>query len=227
MTTDTDLILRLRNLSTSGVSDALDRLGIPVQALGIAPLDRSFRLVGRAWTLRYGPVGQDRGTVGDYIDDLGSDDVVVLDNQGRLDATVWGDLLTVTAHRRQVAGTVIDGVCRDVDRSLTLGYPIFARGNWMRTGKDRVRVEATQVAVSIGGIRVEPGDLLLGDGDGLVVLPGARAAEVIATAEEIEGAEDSIRAAVEAGTALREARQSAGYHDLQYRVAQESDGVRK
>jgi regulator of RNase E activity RraA len=212
-----DLLTRLRALSTSGVSDALDRLGIPGQALGIAPLDRSSRIAGRAWTLRYGPVGQDRGTVGDYIDDLGPDDVVVLDNQGRVDATVWGDLLTVTAHRRGIAGTVIDGVCRDVDRSLTLGFPIFARGNWMRTGKDRVRVEATGVPVSIGGVRVEPGDLLLGDGDGLVVVPAARAEEVLAAAEEIERAEDAIRVAVEAGSSLREARQEAGYHDLQTR----------
>jgi 4-hydroxy-4-methyl-2-oxoglutarate aldolase len=205
-------------LSTSAISDALDRLGIVGQALGITPLDRSFRLVGRAWTLRYGPVGADRGTVGDYIDDLGPDDVVVLDNQGRLDTTVWGDLLTTTAHRRNVAGTVIDGVCRDVDRSLDLGYPIFSRGNWMRTGKDRVRVEATQVPVSIGGIRVEPGDHLVGDGDGLVVVPAARVAEVLATAEAIELAENTIRAAVEAGASLRDARRDVGYHDLQHRA---------
>ncbi|WNF01143.1 RraA family protein [Streptomyces luomodiensis] len=213
-----ELIARLGALSTSGVSDALDKLGMTGQALGIAPLDRSFRLVGRAWTLRYGPVGQDRGTVGDYIDDLGPDDVVVLDNQSRLDATVWGDLLTTTAHRRGVAGTVIDGVCRDVDRSLTLGYPIFARGNWMRTGKDRVRVEATQVPVSIGGVRVEPGDLLLGDGDGLVTIPAARIEEVLAAAEGIERAEDAIRRSIESGASLREARTTHRYHDLQHRT---------
>ena len=80
---DLEFLDRLRHLSTSGVSDALDKLGIAGQAFGIAPMDRSFRIVGRARTLRYGPVGQDRGTVGDYIDDLGTDDVVVLDNQGR------------------------------------------------------------------------------------------------------------------------------------------------
>jgi 4-hydroxy-4-methyl-2-oxoglutarate aldolase len=209
---------RLAALSTSAVSDALDRLGIAGQALGIVPMDRAFRLAGRAWTLRYGPVGQDRGTVGDYIDDLGPGDVVVLDNQGRLDATVWGDLLTTTAHRRHLAGTVIDGVCRDVGRSLTLGYPVFSRGNWMRTGKDRVRVEATQVPVSVGGVRVEPGDLLLGDGDGLVVVPAARAEEVLRAAGEIERAENAIRAAVESGTPLRDARRAAGYHDLQHRA---------
>jgi regulator of RNase E activity RraA len=217
-TAEPDRLARLGKLSTSAVSDALDRLGIAGQALGIAPLDRSFRLVGRAWTLRYGPVGQDRGTVGDYIDELGPGDVVVLDNQGRLDATVWGDLLTTVAHRRAVAGTVIDGVCRDVDRSLQLGYPVFARGNWMRTGKDRVRVEATQAPVSIGGIRVEPGDLILGDGDGLVVIPAIRADNVIGAAEGIEQAEDAIRAAVETGTPLRDARRHTGYHDLQHHV---------
>lgn len=213
-----DQLARLAALSTSGVSDALDKLSIAGQALGIAPLDRSFRLAGRAWTLRYGPVGEDGGTVGDYIDDLGPDDVVVLDNQSRLDATVWGDLLTVTAHRRGVAGTVIDGVCRDIDRSLTLGYPIFARGNWMRTGKDRVRVEATQVPVSVGGIRVVPGDLLLGDGDGLVAIPAGRLEEVLAAAEEIERAEAAIRHAVETGTSLRAARATHRYHELQHRT---------
>ena len=80
----------LSQLSCTELSDALDRLGIPGQCGGIMPLDRSFNLVGKAWTLRYGTVGQDRGSVGDYIDDIGEGDVVVLDNQGRCDATVCG-----------------------------------------------------------------------------------------------------------------------------------------
>jgi 4-hydroxy-4-methyl-2-oxoglutarate aldolase len=195
----------------------MDRLGVSGQCLGIMPLDRSFRLVGRAWTLRYGTVGQDPGTVGDYIDDLGDEDVVVLDNQGRMDATVWGDLLTSTASRRKVAGTVIDGVCRDVDRALALRYAIFARGNWMRTGKDRVRVEATQQPVSIGGVRVEAGDYLRGDGDGVVSIPAVRIDEVIVVAAEIHAAEEHIRTAIEAGSELRQARARYGYHKLQSR----------
>lgn len=217
--TDADRwIQKLANLSATDLSDAMDRLGIPGQCLGIMPLDRSFHLVGRAWTLRYGTVGQDPGTVGDYIDDLGANDVVVLDNQGRLDATVWGDLLTSTASRRGVAGTVIDGVCRDAARSIELKYPIFARGNWMRTGKDRVRVEATQQPVSIGGVRVECGDYLLGDSDGVVAVPMARIEAVIAAAEEIHAAEEHIRNAVALGRDLREARAEYGYHRLQTRT---------
>ncbi len=212
-----ELVEQLATMTTSGVSDALDQLGIPGQCLGIMPLDRSFRVCGRAWTLRYGPSGQDPGTVGDYIDDIEPGQVVVLDNQSRADATVWGDLLTTTASVRGVPGTVIDGVCRDVDRSLELGYPIFSRGNWMRTGKDRVRVEETGGPVSIGGIRVEPGDLLLGDGDGLVTVPATRAAEVLVATAEIERAEETIRNAVAAGESLRGARASVGYHTLQRR----------
>jgi 4-hydroxy-4-methyl-2-oxoglutarate aldolase len=210
-----DISAALTALSCTDLSDGMDRLAIACQCAGIMPFDRSFRLVGRAWTLRYGPVGQDRGTVGDYIDDISEGEVVVLDNGGRMNATVWGDLLTSTAARRKLAGTVIDGICRDVDRSVELGYPIFSRGNWMRTGKDRVRVEAIQTAVSIGNIRVEPGDWLRGDGDGLVVIPQARVLDVLAVAQEVHEAEDHIRAAVDAGVPMRKARADHGYHKLQ------------
>ncbi|MFG2024854.1 RraA family protein [Streptomyces sp. NPDC048825] len=211
----------LRNLDTSHVSDALDRLGIGGQCLGIMPLDRTFRLAGRAFTVRYGPVGTDPGTVGDYIDDLEPDSLVVLDNAGRMDATVWGDLLTATASRRGIGGTVIDGVCRDSDRALELGYPVYSRGRWMRTGKDRVRVDGYQVPVTIGGVRVEPGDLLLGDADGVVAIPVGRAEEVIAAAEQIRDAENRIRADVEQGVPLAKARARAGYHTLQTRLSSE------
>jgi regulator of RNase E activity RraA len=207
----------LRGLSCTDLSDAMDRLGIACQCAGIMPLDRSFQLCGPAWTLRYGPVGTEAGSVGDYIDALEPGQIVVLDNAGRLDATVWGDLLTTTASRDGIGGTVIDGICRDVDRSIELGYPIFARGNWMRTGKDRVRVEATQIPVSIGGIRVEPGDWLRGDGDGLVIIPTRRLAEIVTVAEEIHHAEEQIRHALRGGSSLREARQTVGYHALQTR----------
>jgi 4-hydroxy-4-methyl-2-oxoglutarate aldolase len=205
----------LAALSCTDLSDAMDRLRIGGQMFGIMPLDRGFALVGQAWTLRYGPVGEDPGTVGDYIDDLGPGQVVVLDNQGRLDATVWGDLLTATASRRNVAGTVIDGVCRDVQRALTLNYPIFSRGNWMRTGKDRVQVEATGEPVSVGGVRVAPGDWLRGDADGVVCVPAARIEEVIEAAKDVAAAEDRIRQAVEDGRPLRRAREENAYHRLQ------------
>lgn len=210
-------LLGWKALSTATVSDALDRVGLAGQAYGIAPLDRSFRAVGRAFTVRYVPVGATRGTVGDYIDDVAPGAIVVLDNGGRLDATVWGDILTTMASRRGIAGTVINGVCRDVARSLELGYPLFTRGAWMRTGKDRVQADAFEVPVSLGEVRVEPGDLLICDADGVVVVPRAREAAVLAAARDIEQAEDAIRAAIGRGERLDEARRAAAYFRLQRR----------
>ncbi|MDT7553242.1 MAG: hypothetical protein QOH17_690 [Pseudonocardiales bacterium] len=216
--TDTlaDPILReLALLDTSHVSDALDKLGINGQIFGLLPLQRTDRLAGRAFTVRYVPITGTAGTVGDYIDDLAPGTVVVIDNAGRLDATVWGDLLTATASRRGVAGTVIDGVCRDSDRAVELSYPVYARSRWMRTGKDRVRVESYDVPVTLGGVCVEAADYLLGDGDGVVCVPAARITEVLDIASGIREAEDGIRAAVEAGSSLVDARAAHGYHSLQ------------
>jgi 4-hydroxy-4-methyl-2-oxoglutarate aldolase len=212
------LVDGLAALDISHLSDALDRLGIAGQCSGIHPLDRGFRLAGRAYTIRYVPVGTSRGTVGDYIDDLEPGQIPVLDNAGRLDATVWGDLLTVTAHAKGLPGTVIDGICRDTERSLEVGYPIFSRGHWMRTGKDRVQADGYQVPVSIGGVRVEPGDVLVGGADGLVAIPANRAADVLDVATRIAASEERIRAAVLAGGRLDEARTAVGYHDLQHRA---------
>ncbi len=208
-------IQRVSKLDTTSISDALDRLGIAGQCLGIKPLDHRFRLTGRAFTILYGPASTPPGTVGDYIDDLEPDTVIVLDNGGRENATVWGDILTTMAHRRGIAGTVIDGACRDVHLSLELGYPIFSRSYSMRTGKDRVQVEATNCPVNIGDARVNAGDLLRGDADGVIVIPKAHEDQVLAIAEEIDAVESRILAAVRDGMKLVEARRQHGYHQLQ------------
>src|SRR5829696_5911501 len=85
---------RASKLDTTSISDALDRLGIAGQCLNIKPLDHRFRMTGRAFTILYGPAGTPPGTVGDYIDDVEPGGVIVLDNGGRENATVWGDILT-------------------------------------------------------------------------------------------------------------------------------------
>lgn len=210
-----DVVLALAGHPTSTVSDALDRLGIAGQAHGVFPVDTEARLFGRAFTGLYQPVDARGGTVGDYIDDVPRGQVVVLDNGGRTDATVWGDILTSVASRRGLAGTVIDGVCRDIARSREVTYPLFARGRWMRTGKERVQLVATQVPVTVGGVRVRPGDVVLGDGDGVVVVPQEREVEVLEAVRAIEAAEDRIRARVDDGARLDVARREAGYFTLQ------------
>ena len=208
---------RASKLDTTSISDALDRLGIAGQCLNIKPLDHRFRLTGRAFTILYGPAGNPPGTVGDYIDDVEPGGVVVLDNGGRENATVWGDILTWVASRRGVAGTVIDGACRDTHLARELGYPIYSRSYSMRTGKDRVQVEAVNGPVTIGDARVVSGDLLRGDADGVLAIPRAHEEAVLAAAEEIDAVEQRIRAAINEGKTLLEARRLLGYHQLQSR----------
>src|SRR3954463_2975547 len=91
---------RVSRLDTTALSDAMDRLGIAGQCLNIKPLDHTMRLAGRAFTVLYGPSARPSGTVGDYIDDVPAGHVVVLDNGGRENATVWGDILTGGAPQR-------------------------------------------------------------------------------------------------------------------------------
>lgn len=204
-----------QDLSTATVSDALDRLGRLGSLLGLAPLGPGQHLTGRAYTVRYQPAGHPPGTVGDYLDDVPPGGVVVLHNAGRTDCTVWGDILTAVAHQRGVAGTVIDGVCRDVHRALSLGYPVYSRGRFMRTGKDRVEVAETGGTVVIGGVQVRAGDLLVGDEDGVVAVPQDAEEEVLRIAQEIAEREAGILEKALSGATIAQARAEFGYHSLQ------------
>jgi regulator of RNase E activity RraA len=153
--------------------------------------------------------------VGDFIDDVAEGDVVVIDNDGRTDCTVWGDIMTQYAGSRGIAGTVIDGVCRDVIKALGDGYPLFTAGRFMRTGKDRVQVESVDTTVGIGTVRVASRDIVVADANGVVIVPRARAREVAETARKIEETESRIREQIAQGKTLGEARASLGYHTLQ------------
>lgn len=211
-----DNAARAARLDTASLSDALDRCGIPGQCLGIKPLQSSFRLAGRAFTVRYCAIDPvNPGTVGDYIDDVPPGAVVVLDNGGRPDATVWGDILTMVASRKGIAGTVIEGACRDVSLAIEIGYPMFSRHFTMRTGKDRVQVDELNGGVSVGNIRINAGDLVVGDADGVLCIPAALEEKVLAIAEEIQSVEERIRFEVKAGGTLKQAREVNRYHQLQ------------
>jgi regulator of RNase E activity RraA len=126
--------------------------------------------------------------------------------------------MTQYAGARGFAGTLIDGVCRDVAKALGDGYPMFTRGRFMRTGKDRVQVEAVNVTVAVGQARVSPRDIVVADANGALVVPRARAREVAELARSIEGIENEIRRAIEGGKSLKDAREALGYHKLQTRA---------
>jgi 4-hydroxy-4-methyl-2-oxoglutarate aldolase len=213
----TEFIARFAKLPTSSVSDAIDKLGLPGQVDGLRPVLDNARICGQAVTLSYMPVGLAGGTVGDFLQLAETGDVICIDNRGRLDCTVWGNILTEAAKVKGIAGTVIDGVNRDVGESRAFGYPIWSCAAHSRTGKDRVTLEAINVPIVLGRVRVEPGDVITADDSCVVVVPLARAADVLQIAEEIEAKEALILQDIRAGIDLAEARRRHGYHTLQTR----------
>lgn len=212
---DPEIIAAYKNLDSTSISDAMDRLGIPAGLYDIKSITAGKLMCGQAFTVRYVPCGEVKGTVGDFLDDVEPGQVCVLDNGGRDYCTVWGDIMAMYASMRGVAGTLIYGVCRDVKDVRKIGYPIFSLGHYMVTGKDRVEVAEINGPVTVSGIKVCPGDLIFGDDTGALVVPLDKAEQVLKIAQEIEKKEDCIRKALNEGITLREARARTGYHHLQ------------
>jgi 4-hydroxy-4-methyl-2-oxoglutarate aldolase len=210
------LVAAYLHLDTACVSDAMDKLGLTAGCHGIAPVCSGVKAAGRAFTVKYRAVGVvERGTVGDFLDDVPAGGFVVIDNAARTDCTVWGDIMTTLAHRKGMAGTLIDGVCRDVPKIRQLNYPVFSRGCYMMTGKDRIEIESVNQPVSISGRQVRPDDIVLADDSGVVIIPASKEQQILTIAQEIEAVEQRILQGIASGGSLREVRTQLGYHTLQ------------
>jgi len=201
-----------RLLYTSVVSDVLDGFGLMHQALRpfVRPLDETLVLFGRARTGRY-----ERATMPspdhnpyelemDLIDSLRPGEVAVLACGGPTEVIApWGELLSTAARARQAAGCVTDGLVRDVTRIRTMGFPVFHGGIGPLDTKNRAEMVAMDTQVTLAGVAVSPGDWILGDVDGVVVVPADQSEAVFRAALEKIAAEDTTRAELEAGESLR------------------------
>lgn len=214
---DRSVLERFRKLDTTCVSDAVDKLGLPACGLyNIRPVIPGKAICGQAFTVHYVPCGGAvKGTVGDFLDEVEPDQVVVIDNAGRDYCTVWGDIMALVANMKKIQGTVIDGVCRDVPAIRKIGYPIYSKGCYMVTGKDRVFVDAVNIPVAVSGLQVKPGDVIMADDSGAIRIPLENALDVLKVSEEIAAVELQIEKLVLEGMPLKEARSRTGYHKLQ------------
>ena len=164
-------------ISTSVISDALDALGVHGQCTGLhTQAAGAFKpFCGRAFTVQFMPCGTPdertpSGGIGDYIDDVPQGYVIAIDNRERLDCCVWDEHVHQRALAGGVAGVVIDGACR-LPPTDKAPLPVLARGRQAQHGAKRVRVEAFNLAIVMGGVRVECDDLIISDHNGLVVIP--------------------------------------------------------
>jgi regulator of RNase E activity RraA len=202
-------------VTCSTIADATDALGLDGGVTGLRRLTGSGVVVGPAFTLRYEAVTADSpGSIGDFVDDVPAGAVIVIDNAGRDFCSVWGDLVSTVAHARGVAGTVIDGACRDVAGSAQIGYSIWAASTCVKSGRGRVRLAAVQEPITVRGVTVAPGDWVCADESGIVVVPAGIADAVATEIHRIDEMEERVLAAVRAGKPLSEARAANGYHRL-------------
>ncbi len=189
-----DLIQRLAAVDTTSLKDAGAWLRVLPAAL--RPIRRGARLLGRALTV---DAREDLMPVLAGLAEAGPGDVLVI--AGHPHHAVAGELFATEALRRGVAGIVIDGRCRDSRILAGLGLPVFARGVAPSACPARA-VPVIQVPILIGDVTVRPGDLVLGDDDGLVVGSDAEVREAVDGAEAIQQREGALRAAIEGGESL-------------------------
>lgn len=205
-----ELVTRIGKLATSTLANALDRVGLHDNVIAhIKAVAPGFGFAGPAVTVRQsaGPFGTyDSGDfkVGAMIDAARAGDVIVVDAAGALCST-WGGMASCAAKVKNVAGLLVDGGVRDLEEMIEFEFPVFARHMIPTTGRTRLKVEAINVPVTIGGVVVEPGDIIVADGTGVVVLPAARAQEIVEVAEPLARDDDAAVADLKAGLTFSEA----------------------
>lgn len=193
-------------LYTPVVGDILDSLGYHHQFLPqpIQPLREDMRVAGRAMPVLiadvFGPQAEPFGKLTQALDQIQPGEIYIA--TGSVRCASWGEILTAAAKARGGAGAVIDGFHRDTPRVLEQNWPVFSRGRFAQDAGVRSSVIAYRCPIEIGGVRIEPGDLVFGDLDGVLVVPKAVESEAIGRAMEKARGERVVRREIEAGAAV-------------------------
>lgn len=210
----TQYLKKLKTFTTAEISDALDSCGIEGALCHIKPLTPGIKLAGPAYTIQY-ETNQKKSSsfknAANYIDAVPANSVIVIDNKGLQDCTVWGEILTQVAMKNHIEGTVVHGAVRDVESIRKTNYPLFCSATSMRSGKNRVHKTNQQCPLMINDIPINPGDIIFGDDNGALVIPKQLLPELLNRAERIKLTEQRIAAAVKSGSTLEQAREDYGY----------------
>jgi 4-hydroxy-4-methyl-2-oxoglutarate aldolase len=211
------IIERLARLDSCAVSDALDSLNLKGATWGVRPQWQCPRIVGRAVTIKIKPAGLDQPTqhLGTApIEAAKPGDVIVIDNGGQLQFSCWGGLLSLSAKLTGVSGVVIDGASRDIDEARELGFPVYARGVVPMTARGRVVQDSFNQEIQFAGVQCHPGDLVIADGSGVVIIPKAKEEEVVTAAEAIYRKEQEMAAQIRRGYSGRDVLEKLGYEQM-------------
>ncbi len=219
MTVLPELITEYMRLSTPNVSDALDRLHVDGAPHGILPLwPGCKKIAGPAATMKLVPVGEASGSPAmgslEAVRAAHAGDVLVIDHGGCMDVNSYGGIVGFSTLHRGLAGCVIDGVARDVDEYQQLGLPVYARGIIQQSIRNRCAFAGHGIEVQLAGVTVRPGDLVMADDNGIVIIPHERAQEVLKIAKEYKTIEGNIVQAIGNGDDPVEAHERVNYDSL-------------
>lgn len=210
---DAETAALLAGVSTATLATQLFKRGFRTRFVtGVGPLHADLKLVGVARTLRYVPMREDLDHVGVFRDQempqrkivelIGPGEVLVIDARGDRSAGTMGNILAMRVLKRGGAGIVSDGPFRDLEAIRAMRFPAYCAGPHANTNLTVHHPVDIDVTIGCGGVQVEPGDVLVGDGDGVIVLPRHLAAELARDAAEQEVAEEFILERIEAGSSI-------------------------
>jgi len=211
-----EILERLERLYPAVVADCLDKVGVRQNVMDprIRPLYPEARLAGFASTVHAVQVTEPPANPDDYyrgelqaVDALEPDDVMIVST---VQGSYWGELLATASRYRGARGSGVDGYTRDTLQLIEMQFPTFAAGISCHDSLGRIDVEAVGVPVECGGVRVEPGDLILADFDGVVVVPSAAADEVVTLAEGKVSGENLVRSKLAEGMPVWDAFRTYG-----------------
>ncbi len=209
---------RFANLSTTNIADALDALGLKGATYGIRPMwEGAGKVLGPAVTVKLTAAGLTGSTTHlgvKAIEAASSGDVIIIDNGGRLDTSCWGGILANGAKMKGVSGVVVDGAIRDVDDCVEAGFAAYARGSVVATARGRIQEESTNAMVQFAGVQVRPGDIVMGDRSGVVIIPREKLDEVLSRAREFWEKEESMIAEIRAGVSMLEVDTKYNYEKM-------------
>lgn len=192
-------IERLKVLGTATIHEAQGQKG--ALDAGLKPLDPTLRMAGPALTVDIRP--SDNLMIQYALTKATPGDVLVVDAKGFLEAGPWGDLLTLAAQHIGLAGLVVNGSVRDGNAIIDMGFPVFCRGLSIK-GTNKNQPGRVNVPVLIGDVQINPGDIVVGDRDGLVVVSADEVDNVIAKSTEREEKEERIRTGIKDGKSMVE-----------------------
>lgn len=203
----------LQSVSTATLATQLFKRGFRTRFMtGVLPLHPEMKLVGLARTLRYIPTREDLDHMGVFqnpempqrkaVEIVGPGEVLVIDSRGEKGAGTIGNILATRVMIRGAAGIVSDGMFRDMEAIRALPFPTYCAGPHANTNLTLHHPVDVDLAIGCGGVLVEPGDVLVGDGDGVIVIPRHLADEVAADAAEQEIAEEFILEKINAGHSI-------------------------